>query len=75
MPLTAAQTKTAMENTSQNPTGKRKRRHVQVELLLEEAEFNPKTFFIALETLFGANKVSSERDTVDRDSYIFKVIP
>lgn len=75
MPLTAAQTKTAMENTTLNPKIKQMRGKVQVNLLLENVEYNPKTFFEALETLFGASKVSSERDTCDRQIYIFKVVP
>lgn len=75
MPLTAAQTKTAMENTTLNPKVKQMRGKVQFNLLLENVEFNPKTFYEALETLFGASKVSSERDTVTRGNYVFKVIP
>ena len=50
-------------------------RVVSVDLVFDGLAFNPANFFNALKTQYGATKVSSDRDSVGRGSYKFRIIP
>jgi len=50
-------------------------RVVQVNLIFDGLAFNPANLFNALKTQYGAAKVSSDRDSVARGSYSFRIIP
>ena len=50
-------------------------RVISVDLVFDGLAFVPANFFNALKTQYGATKVSSDRDSVGRGSYKFRIIP
>jgi hypothetical protein len=75
MPLTAAQTLTAMTaEPSRNVKGGQT---VHVHLIFDGLSFVPLNLLTALRTQYGTTKVSSDKDTVSPHGaeYTFRIIP
>lgn len=70
-PLTAAQTNTAIDNDTLNPTQTNNRAVVHVTLVFEGVSFNPDNLYDALDAQYGT--VSYEKDQASRGTYIFNI--
>lgn len=73
MPLTAAKTKTAFENTKQDVKTKGNPTVVTVMLTFDGVEYKPIDLYEALDAKFGT--VSSDADTIARHAYRLRIKP
>lgn len=70
-PLSAEETKEAMEDTSINPKEDVIGKVVNITLIFDGVEFDPAALYDALDDKYTS--VTSVKDTVDRGNYLFKI--
>lgn len=69
--LTAAQTKSAFEDTKKNPTSTAKPTVVECTLVFDGVTFDPKAFYEMLDAKYGT--VRSDKDAVARRNYKLRI--
>lgn len=76
-PLDATATRAQLADQARNPrrTVKGSGEVIDVRLVFDNKSFVPEDLFDALETKYGAGKVTSDRDTMGHRQFVFRVKP
>lgn len=62
-------------NVASTPGVLRPGQYVHVDLIFQGVQFNPEDIFDALETKYGAGKISSDFDTLSMGNLQFRITP